>query len=76
MLTTHNSISRWMIAVRVKQHLRNCVSAIPPLPPLLSLPWQLDILSPIEKRRRLELPSSAETEESLKLSRTLREKRR
>ena len=42
--------------MKVRQHVRKCASDIPPLPPLLSLSWQLEILLPMEKRRRVESP--------------------
>jgi len=42
--------------VKVRQHVRQCASDIPPLPPMVSLPWQLEMLRPVEKRRRLEWP--------------------
>ena len=38
----------------VRQHVHKCVAAIPPLPPLMTLPWQLEALLPNEKRRRVE----------------------
>ena len=47
---------RWRHMVKVRQHVRQCASDIPPLPPLVSLPWQLETLLPLEKRRKLEWP--------------------
>ena len=43
--------------VKVRQHIRQCAFDIPPLPPLVPLPWQLDSLVPsVEKRRKLDWP--------------------
>lgn len=39
--------------LRVKQHFQLCAEAIPPLPPLLSLPWQLEQLLPSAQRQHL-----------------------
>ena len=41
---------------KTRLHVRQCASDIPPLPPLLSLSWQLEVLLPVEKRRRVESP--------------------
>lgn len=38
----------------VRQHVYNCVTGIPPLPPALTLSRQLEALLPNKKRRRVE----------------------
>ena len=52
--------SRWRHVLSVRQHVHKCVAAIPPLPPLRTLPWQLEALLPNEKRRKVESMSLSE----------------
>ena len=67
---------RWRQALKAREHVRQCASDIPPLPPLMSLPWQLEVLCPLEKRRRVEVTTSVETAGQLEESRKERERRR
>ena len=62
----------------VRQHVHKCVAAIPPLPPVVSLPWQLEALLPNEKRRRVDSMSVAQNTvaQLLEESREEREKKR
>ena len=62
----------------VRQHVHKCVAAIPPLPPVVTLPWQLEALLPNEKRRRVESMSLAQNTvgQLLEESREEREKKR
>lgn len=62
----------------IRQHVQKCVAAIPPLPPVVTLPWQLDALLPNEKRRRVESMSLAQNTvaQLLEESREEREKKR
>lgn len=58
--------------------MHKCVAAIPPLPPVVSLPWQLEALLPNEKRRRVDSMSVAQNTvaQLLEESREEREKKR
>ena len=62
----------------VRQHVHKCVAAIPPLPPAMTLPWQLEVLLPNEKRRRVESMSLTQNTvaQLLEESREDREKKR
>ena len=68
---------RWHRVLSVRQHVHKCVAAIPPLPPLKTLPWQLEALIPNEKRRRIEslpLPQQSTVAKLLEESRGDRER--